>query len=161
VGTGYNLLLTLHLLCVIGGFGFLAYSGLALVAGRYRGAPVGTLEVTLQLNGLAELLVYGAFVFGIAAVGSSKVWKFSQTWVYLAFALYLVDIGILHAVIKKSQREYVSLARKLASIEVAVPGRPAEVGRIEDLERRIAVGWGVFNVVVVVVVFLMVFRPGR
>jgi hypothetical protein len=160
VGTGYQLLLTLHLLCVIGGFGFLAYSGLTLVVGRHRGAALGTLLVTQQVSGLAELLVYGAFLFGIGAVGSDKAWGFGQTWVAVALALYVADIGILHAVIKKSQREYVALARKLAAVESPVPGRPPEVGRIEHLERRISLGWGAFNVLAVVVVFLMVFKPG-
>ncbi len=160
VGTGYELLLTLHLLCVIGGFGFLAYTGLTLVVGRRRGASVGTLEVTLQVSGLAELLVYGAFVFGGAAVGSSKVWGFGQTWVSTALALFVVDIGILHAVIKRSQREYVALARSLVSASSLPAGRPPAVDRIEDLERRIALGWGAFNLVAVVVVLLMVFQPG-
>jgi uncharacterized membrane protein len=160
VGTGYDILLSLHLLCVVGGFGYLAYSGLTLILGRRRGASIGTLEVTLQISTLAELLVYGAFVFGIAAVGSSHVWKFSQTWVSAALALYLVDVAILHAVIRRSQREYVGLARALATTAAPIPGRPPEVDRIEALERRIALGWGGFNVIAVVVVFLMVFQPG-
>jgi hypothetical protein len=160
VGTGYNLLLTLHLICVIGGFGFLAYSGLTLLVGRRRGAAIGTLEVTMQVSVLAELLVYGAFVFGVAAVGSSQAWGFGQTWVSLALALFVVDIGILHAVIRRSQRQYLSLARTLASVAAPSPTRPPEVDRIEGLEKRIALGWGLFNTVAVIVVFLMVFQPG-
>jgi hypothetical protein len=175
VGNGYKLLLTLHLLCVIGGFGYLAYTGFTLLVGRHRGAAVGTLEVTLQVSVLAELLVYGALVFGVAAVGSSQAWGFGQTWVYLALILYLVDIGLLHAIIRPAQREYSTLAHRLAAapsgpatalsaLAAALPelrsGPPPEVGRIESLEKRIALGWGLFNIVVVAVVFLMVFKPG-
>ena len=64
VGNGFQLLLTLHLLCVIGGFGYLGYTGFTLLVGRRRGAAVGTLEVTLQVSVLAELLVYGALMLG-------------------------------------------------------------------------------------------------
>ncbi len=160
MGTGYDILLTLHLICVIGGFGYLAYSGLTLVAGRRRGAAVGTLEITLQVGVLAELLVYGAVIFGIGAVGSSHAWKFSQTWVWLAIILYVVDLGVLHAVIKKGQRQYKSLATALADHTGPTPDRPAAADRIEGLERRVALGWGVFNVVTIAVVALMVWRPG-
>ena len=161
MGTGYDLLVTLHLLCVIGGFGFLAYTGFTLAVGRHRGAAVGTLEVTLQVSALAELLIYGALVFGVAAVGSSHVWGFGQTWVYLALTLYLVDIAILHGVIRSSQREYAALATGLAAAPPASgAGPPPELARIDQLERRIGVGWGVFNIIVVAVVFLMVFKPG-
>jgi uncharacterized membrane protein len=160
VGIGYNLLLTLHLICVIGGFGFLAYSGLTLVVGRHRGAAIGTLEVSLQMSVLAELLVYGAFIFGLAAVGSSDAWKFGQTWVYLALVLYVVDVGILHAVIKPGQREYAAVAHRLTSVDAPGAGRPPEVGRIDQLEKRIGLGWGLFNVIAIAVVFLMVFQPG-
>lgn len=159
MSTGFQLLLTLHLLCVIGGFGYLAYSGVTLVVGRRRGAAIGTLEVTLQVGVLAELLIYGAVVFGIAAVGSSGRWTFQQTWVWSALILYVVAIGILHGLIKRSQREYASLARQLSEVG-PVRQRPPEIDRIESLEQRIAVGWGVFNLLVVAVVCLMVWKPG-
>jgi uncharacterized membrane protein len=160
VGTGFKILLFLHLICVIGGFGYLAYGGVTLMAGRRRGAAVGTLEVTLQVGVLAELLIYGAAVFGIGAVGSSdSTWTFGQTWVWLALALYVVEVGLLHAVIKRSQREYATLAKRLAEAGTQ-QGRPAEVDRIASLERRIGAGWGSFNLLVVVIVALMVWKPG-
>jgi uncharacterized membrane protein len=160
VGTGFKILLMLHLLCVIGGFGYLAYGGVTLMVGRRRGATLGTLEVTLQVGVLAELLVYGADIFGIGAVGSSdSTWTFGQTWVWLALALYVVEVGLLHAVIKKSQREYATLARRLSEAG-PMKERPSEVDRIAALERRIGIGWGSFNVVVLAVVGLMVWKPG-
>ncbi|MHB8506377.1 MAG: hypothetical protein ACYDEN_11785 [Acidimicrobiales bacterium] len=160
MGTGFDILLTLHLFCVVGGFGYLAYSGLTLVVGRRRGAALGTLEVTLQVGGLAELLVYGAFVFGVAAVGSSHRFGFGETWVWASTTLYLVAIGVLHGVIRRSQKEYVAAARQLTETRGPVAGIAPEVRRIERLEQRIAGGWGVFNLVVVAVLVLMVFRPG-
>jgi hypothetical protein len=160
VGTGYDVLLLLHLVCAIGGFGYLAYGGLTLVLGRRRGAAIGTLEVTQQVGALAELLVYGAFVFGVAAVGSSRAWGFTQTWVWLAMVLYLAAIGVLHGVIRRSHREYTHLAKQLAEVRTPVVGQPPEVRQIERLEQRIVLGWGAFNVIVVGVLALMVWRPG-
>jgi hypothetical protein len=160
VSTGFKILLLLHLLCVIGGFGYLGYGGVTMAAGRKRGAQLGTLEVTLQVSLLAELLVYGVVIFGIGAVGSSSGhFKFSQTWVWLAVVLFVVEIGLLHGVIKKSQREYAATAKHLASLGPTAE-RPPEVDRIAALERRMSAGWGAFNIIAVAVVVLMVFKPG-
>lgn len=161
MGTGFDIFLLLHLLCVVGGFGYLAYSGLTLVLGRRRGAGLGTLEVTLQVGALAELLVYGAFVFGVAAVGSSgRHFGFGEAWVWVSMVLYAAAIGVLHGVVRPGQKEYAALARRVAASEGPIATIAPEVRRIERLEQRIAGGWGVFNIVVVAVLVLMVFRPG-
>lgn len=160
MGTGYEVFVTLHLICVVGGFGYLAYSGLTLTLGRRRGAAIGTLEVAQQVSTLAELLVYGAFLFGVAAVGSSHRWHFGQAWVIAAIVLYAAAIGVLHGLVRPSQRQYTSLAKQVASIEGPVVGTPPEVRRIERLEQRIGLGWGMFNVIVVAVIVLMVVKPG-
>ncbi|MDQ6839807.1 MAG: hypothetical protein M3137_16150 [Actinomycetota bacterium] len=162
--TGFRIFVLLHLLCVIGGFGALAYNGLYLTLARRR--PVGAssvLEVNKQVSGLAELLVYGTVLFGVAAVGSSKsVYGFGQAWVLAALALYVVDLGILHGWIRRQQRRYTSITHALAVATSTPPkAQPPEIAELALLEKRIAVGWGVFNVVVLVVLYLMVFTPGR
>ena len=69
----------LHLLCVIGGFGCLAYNGLYLLAQPAARGGGGALEINSCMSALAELLIYAAFVFGLAAVGAShSVWNFSR-----------------------------------------------------------------------------------
>ena len=164
MGTGYQLLVTGHLLCVIGGFGYLAYSGLTLTVGRRRGAAIGTLEVSLQVGTLPEALIYGALLFGIAAVGTGRGLSFSQGWVSASLALYVVAVGVLHGVIRRSQRRYLALAQRIASSVDSAVGRLAAQGdeaALEAIERRLGLGWGAFNLVVVAVVALMVFQPGR
>ncbi|MGI8491711.1 MAG: hypothetical protein ACR2KC_02095 [Acidimicrobiales bacterium] len=153
MGTGYHLLVLAHVLCVIGGVGALAYRGLYLSLAR-RAAPEGTagvVAVTAQVGTLGELLFYAAFIFGLAAVGDShSVWKFSQAWVSAAFAVFFVEIGILHGWIRRNERAYRDAAA------AASPNVSALVG----LERRIGLGWGAFNILIVVLVYLMVFKPG-
>lgn len=160
MGPVYDVLLIAHLLCVVGGFGYLAYGGLALTLGRRRGAALGTLEVTQQVGVLAEVLVYGAFVFGVAALGASGRWQFAQTWVWVSMVAYLAAIGVLHGVIRSGQRDYTALARRVAASSGPIAREDADVVRIEALERRIVAGWGVFNLIVVAVLALMVIRPG-
>jgi hypothetical protein len=156
VSDWFNLLVLLHVLCVIGGFGALAYNALyaSLATRRASGGAGAVLEVNTMVSGLAELLIYAAFLFGIAAVGAShKTIKFSDAWVAAAFAVYLVDIAILHGFIRPQRRAYESAVRVLE----AGSGDPHLV---KQLEKRVSLGWGLFNLLVVGVVYLMVFQPG-
>jgi hypothetical protein len=162
---GYRILVMLHILCVIGGFGAVAYNGLYVSLAR-RGAPGGqgsgaVLQVNALVSGLAELIIYAALLFGIAAVAAShSAVKFSQAWVSAAFAIYLVDIGILHGWIRRNQRSYTAVAAKVEAAAPAQGSRPEEMAQLDRLEKRVALGWGVFNVLVVVAVYFMVFKPG-
>jgi uncharacterized membrane protein len=164
VSTGYQILVMLHLLCVIGGFGAVAYNGLYVSLAQRRPGAAGSgaiLEANTLVSGLAELLIYAALLFGIAAVAAShSVVKFSQTWVAAAFVIYLVDIGILHGWIRRHQRRYAAVSRQ-AEASSSPPGtRPPELTELEGLEKRVAFGWGVFNLLVVAAVYFMVFKPG-
>jgi uncharacterized membrane protein len=152
----------LHLLCVVGGFGAVAYNGLYLSLAHRRTEARGTgaiVEVNTLVSGMAELLIYGALVFGVGAVtASNSTIKFSQGWVSAAFAVYLVDIAILHGWIRRHQRQYNDITRQLEALDPAP--RPAAVDQLQALEKRVALGWGVFNLLVIVAIYLMVFKPG-
>lgn len=160
--TGYHVLVMLHLLCVIGGFGALAYNALymSLAQRRPAGGTGAVIEINALVSGLAELLIYAALLFGIGAVASShSTVKFSQAWVSAAFGVYIVAIGVLHGWIKRHQRLYAGLVAKLES--GADPStQQADVVELQKLEKRVGFGWGVFNVLVIAAVYLMVFKPG-
>lgn len=162
MSTGFKILVLLHILCVIGGFGAVAYNGLYLSLAQRRATGTGAvLEVNTLVSGLAELLIYSALVFGVGAVTAShSTIKFSQAWVSAAFGVYLVDIAILHGWIRRHQRSYTAVVRRLEALEPGASGARADVEALQSLERRVALGWGVFNVLVVGAVYLMVFKPG-
>ncbi|HMC39786.1 MAG TPA: hypothetical protein VKI19_09000 [Acidimicrobiales bacterium] len=166
MGTGFKVLVLLHVLCVIGGFGSLAYNALymSLAQRRARGGTSAVLEVNRMVSGLGEALVYGAVLFGIGAVGAShKAIGFGDAWVSAALAVVVVDIGILHGWIRPNQRRYSVLVDKLeaplAGAET-VESRQPDVGVLQSLEKRVGFGWGVFNALVIGAVYLMVFQPG-
>ena len=161
--TWYHVLLALHLLCIVGGFGFLAFSGVFFASVRRRGdvAAAAAVEANRSLSQLAELLVVAAFVFGIAAVGASHTIKFSQAWVGGVMAAWVVDMGILHGFIHRNQRRYGAVVASVNAQASTAPagGPPAEVAQLERLERAMSAGWGVFNLVVVAAIVLTVFQP--
>lgn len=160
---GFKVLVLLHVLCVIGGFGALAYNALYLSLAQRRpgGGTSAILEVNKLVSGLAELLIYAALLFGIGAVTAShSTIKFSDAWVSAALAVYLVDVGILHGWIKRNQAGYADVVARLETPGAAPDAQQKDVASLKQLEKRVAFGWGVFNLLVVGVVYLMIFQPG-
>jgi uncharacterized membrane protein len=163
----YRVILFLHVACAIGGFGALAWNGLYLVWARRKGgaAEASALDLNGDVSRIAEFLIYAVFILGILVAVTSKthgvmVWKFSQGWLSAAMALYIVDLGVLHGFIRRNQKEYRRLVGQLTG--TAAPAgstRPPQVAQLDQLQQRINLGWGVFNVIVLVILWLMLFGP--
>jgi uncharacterized membrane protein len=168
-GTFYKFLLFLHVACVVAGFGGIAWNSLYLARARRRGGQVeaAILDTNADVSRIAEILIYAVFILGILLVATSKahgvmVWKFSQGWLSAAMALYIVDLGLYHGLIRRSQQEYRQLAGQLTTADTPVGGgRPAQVSQLEQLQQRINLGWAGFNVIVLVILWLMVAKPGQ
>ena len=130
-GGVYQLLLVLHLITVIGGFGGVVLDSLygkPEAAGGGQG-PSGPLSGRHGPSGpgVSEWLIYAVPVTGLLVVlVSEDRWQFSQAWISLSFLLYLAAVGVMH------------VGRRL-------PG---------------PVGGAVLNLLVVAVVVLMVTKPG-
>jgi uncharacterized membrane protein len=162
-GTFYKILLFLHVACVIAGFGAVGWNALhAARARRDAGGSVDPTEANGEIGRVAEFVIYAVFILGILVAATSRsVWKFSQGWLSASMALYIVAIGVLHGVVRRSQKEYRKLAASLASAPPGGGSRPPEVDRLDQLQQRIALGWVLFDVIVLVVLWLMLFTPGR
>lgn len=167
MGTGFHVLVLLHLICVIGGFGGLAFNALymSLAQRRPGGGTSAVLEVNRMVSGLSEALIYGAVLFGIGAVGAShKQISFGDAWVSAALAVAVAIVGVLHGWIRPHQRRYkdvvADLEKPLAEGET-VEDRIGDVATLQSLEKRVGFGWGAFNVLVIGAVYLMVFQPGH
>ena len=168
-GTLYRILLFLHVTCIVGGFGGLAWNWRYVAGARRRLAEgsLGAIEANTRVSQIPEYLVYAALIFGGAVVGASKVhgklyWDFKQGWLSAGTALYVVALGMLHGLIRPSQKKFAAAASALAGTSPSPgAGAPPEVARLESLERRINLGWGSFNLIVLVVLWLMLFTPGH
>jgi hypothetical protein len=168
VSTGYQVLVLLHVLCIIGGFGTLSYNALYLNLARRsvtRAGASAILESNTIVSSLAEILVYAGLLFGIGAVAAShSAVRFSDDWVSGAFGAYLVDVAILHGWIRPHHRHMVEVARRAQDANGDGAGAAEEskalVAELARLERRASAGWAAFNALVVVAVYLMVFKPG-
>jgi uncharacterized membrane protein len=165
----YRLLLLLHILTAVVGFGAVVFNGLYRGRARQRGGEdeLVLLEENGYITRIAEYLIYAVFVFGILVVVTSKTsgsssasyWQFSDSWLSLSMLLYLIEIGLLHGIIHRAEREYRALLVKVNA--GAMADQATEVRHLEQWERRIRIGWAAFDVLFLVILYLMVFTPGH
>ena len=165
---GYNVVLLLHILAAIVGFGTVFLNGMYGAQAKQRPGPGGVAigEANLAVSGVAEYLIYSVPITGIALVlMEDNLWSFSQLWIWLSIVLYVVALGISHGSQIPAAKRMNELAKELAAAGpppagTAPGGPPPQVIEIEALGKRLAAGGGVLNVLLVVMVILMVWKPG-
>jgi uncharacterized membrane protein len=155
----YKLFVVLHLLSVVVGLGGVMLNGVYGSIAAKRKGPEGLAvsEANYSVSMLAEKFIYAIPIFGILAVlTSDEVWAFDQTWIWLSIVLYVVALGIAHAVLIPGHRRINELSAALN----AGRGGPAEASALEATARTMAPAGAVTNVLVVVLIALMVWKPG-
>jgi len=151
----YKLLFLLHMLAVIGGIGTVVLNGVYAAKAKAAGGSGGT-AVTVanyEVSDVAEKLIYTIPIWGILMVlVSDDAIGFGDTWIWLSMLLYVVALGISHAVLIPSHRRYNELA--------ASEGGPSAGAEAQGLEKKMAAGGTALNLIVVVLVALMIWKPG-
>lgn len=152
----YELVLVLHILAVVIGFGGMFIAGFYGNEARNRPGPEGlaVAETTLKVTGqIPTIAVCAAPILGLILVFiSDDTWKFSEAWVSLSFLLYFVLMGLATAV-------QVPTIRKIVALRAGANG--GMTPEMEALGKKAATVGAIVNVLWVVVLFLMVFKPGH
>ena len=139
-GTGYHIVLLLHVLTVIVGFAplWLTPVMIRLTAAGDKAAADG-LEVSILRFSLPGIGLAGILGFGLAGM-SEKVFKMSQTWLSIATVLWVVLLALLFFVARPA-------------IKAFRDGDAAARGRI-------MMATGISHLILVVMLYLMIFKPG-
>jgi uncharacterized membrane protein len=136
---GYKIVLILHIVLIVVGFGGLF---VAPMLGRAEGAATSVataLASYVQRIAVPALAVAG--ILGFAMIGmSDKLFKFSQSWVGIAILLWLVELAVLWFGVAATEK-------KVAAGEA-------------DAAARLPMFTGISHLLLVVIVYLMVFKPG-
>ncbi len=142
--TLYGILLFLHIICAILGFGSLALNGLYGQQAAQRKGPEGVAigQANMAVSKVAEIFVYGVFVFGILLVltAENDLIGFEDLWVWLSILLFVIALGFSHARQIPNARKMNALAAELATHRGATAGtgRPASAGRADGGPRQAA-----------------------
>jgi hypothetical protein len=157
----YKIFLLLHILTVVVGFGGVVLGGFyAREASKRPGHGLAISEANLAVIRIAEKFIYAVPIFGFALIGvSDSAIGFGDVWVSLSILLYVAAVGLLHAVIFKGQKQMNGI---LAEIEAFPPagGRPKQMDDFEAVGRRVAATSLGLDVVLIVLLYLMIFKPG-
>ena len=115
------------------------------------------------MSTVGEYFIYAIPVFGILLVlASDKAWKFSQTWIWLALLLYVVAIGISHAILIPAHKRMNTLLAEMEQVPAPAGWPPPpQAAEIDALGKRQAAAGASLNLFVVVFLILMVWKPGR
>ncbi len=161
----YKLLLLLHIIAAIVGFGGVLLNGIYAAQARQRPGPAGRAitEANYSVSKIAEMFIYAVPVLGLAAMGlSDGAWEFSQTWIWLSLVLYVVGMGISHGVMFPGTRRIIELLREMEAAPAGgVPsgGPPPQVAQLEATGKRLTMGSMVLNLILVAIIALMIWKP--
>ncbi len=165
--TAYKIVLLLHILCAIVGFGTVFLNGLYGREAKRRPGPGGLAitEANLAVSGIAEYFIYAVFILGFALVGlSDKAWTFGQTWIWLSIVLYAVGIGISHGVLFPNAKRMKELSAELVAAgpppEGGLPGPPPQVLEMERRGKTLGAASTALHLLLVVILVLMIWKPG-
>jgi hypothetical protein len=122
-------------------------------------------QAVFAVSKVAEIFIYLVFVFGVLLVLMSEndLISFSDLWISLSILLYLIGIGLSHAILFPSVRKANALADELSRTEGPPPGAqgpPPQVVQLEELGKKIGTTDMVLKLILVAVLFLMIFKPG-
>ncbi len=143
-GTGYNVMLFLHILTALVAFApafvhpLLASQTKALDASN-RAKVAGMIAGNGRRIYAPALILTGLFGFALQGM-SDGVIEFSQTWFWLALVVWIAMNGVLHAML--------------------LPAERAVAGGDESAAKRVDAGGMILTVLLLVMLYLMVFKPG-
>jgi len=164
--TVYGLVLLLHILSAIIGFGGVMLNGLYAQQAQQRPGREGVAinQATFAVSKVAEIFIYLVFVFGVILVLlADEPVSFGDLWVWLSMLLFIVAIGISHGMLYPAVRQINALAEELSTTEGPPPGgggKPPQVTEMEALGKRIGMADVLLKVLLVAILYLMIWKPG-
>lgn len=142
--TAYNILLFLHILTAMVAFApafahpFLGEQSKSMDPANQR-KLIGFLTANGRRIYAPALIVTGLLGFGVAGL-SDKAYSMSQGWLVAAFIVWIVMNGLLHGVIISNERKWAS--------------------GDDSAEQKVMIGGVGITVLLLVMLYLMTFKPG-
>lgn len=142
--TGYKILLFLHILTIIVAFApAVAHALLLARLSSLDGTAASRVAAVMADTGrkiYAPALIATGLLGILLIVTSDDAWGFGDTWVSISFVLWFAMNGVLHALILPGQK-------KMAT------GDPRA-------EKRVNLGNALLNAMLVLIVIMMIWKPG-
>jgi hypothetical protein len=159
----YKIVLVLHILCAIIGFGAVFLNGIyGAQAAQAKGTDgLAITRANFLVSGIAEYFNYAGFLLGgvLGFIGDS-VFEFGQSGVWRSMVLYLIAIAIAHVILTPAVKRISALQEEIVSGPPPAGGPPPQVAEIERVGKRLAVAGPLLDLMMIVILVLMTFKPG-
>lgn len=156
----YKLFFLFHILCVVIGFGS-TFVWAALGARTRHLDPATSLTVNRDILRLSQRLsspfIYAAGAFGIGLVIlSDKGIKFSDTWISIGLALFVIGALVAAFVLVPTQKRMIELQEELVNADSPAGIRPTQVDEISAATRKTAGVGGFLHLIFLLIMIDMV-----
>ena len=163
--TAYDIVLVLHILCAIIGFGAVMLNGIygQQVKARQGREGLAIFQANKLVSSIGEYFIYAVFLFGIVLVLlSDDAWDFGQTWVWLSIVIYLIAISVSRGLLFPRVNRMEALMTELASgpAPAGTGGPPPQVAQLEVLGKQLGIISSILHLALVLIIILMVTKPG-
>ena len=145
-----KIMFALHLLFAIFAIGPLVHAVTTAARGVRNGDAAATAysaRIARIYAGASVLVVVFGFGLMASKENGHEVAKISETWIWLSAVLWLLAVGLVQAVVVPTLNKATALINKQESAA--------------SLTGRVAAAGGVVGIVFAVIVFLMVYQPGK
>ena len=163
----YKLVLILHLVSAIIGFGGVAILGFVGAASQRRKGLEGqaVFDTAQDLSGPVEYFIYAVPVFGIillflSTTNGNHVYWWDQAWVSISLLIYIVALGFVHGLLRPNLKRMGALMAEVNAGPHTSGGPPPQVAELEARGKRAGLYGAIANLMWVVIVILMVWKPG-
>lgn len=164
----YKLVLVLHILAAIIGFGAVMLNALyaAQARGRRGAEGLAISQANFLVSSVAQYFIYAVFVLGILLVLlSDDAWGFDQFWIWGSMGLYVIGLSLSHGVLQPNVRRLIALQEQMVHggsppAGAAGGGLPPQLAEMEQRGKRVGMTAAALDVVLVLILFLMVWKPG-
>jgi hypothetical protein len=171
--SAYKILLVLHILTAIVGFGAVFLNGIYGAQAKARQGPEGLAitQANMLVSRIGEYFIYAVFIFGLLLVLFSPFdrYTFGDLFVWLSIVLYGLGIVVSHGVLQPNVRRMEALATELVAMGpppaqpppagTASPSPPPQVMEIERRAQIVRAADVVLKILLIVILFLMVWKP--
>ena len=159
----YKIVLVLHILCAIVGFGAVFLNSIYGQQAKARRGREGLAisQANLLVSEVGTYFIYAVFVFGILLVLiGDNVFDFGQTWIWLSMLLFLASLVVSHGMLLPTVRRMQALMEEMIATGPSQTGPPPQAAEMEQLGKRIGIIGPALDLTMIVILVLMVFKPG-
>jgi len=156
----YRVVLVLHILCAIVGFGsvFLATFYYQQARARRGSEGVAIIEAYRLVGTIATYFMAAVLLLGVALVlMSDDAWSFGNTWIVLALIIFVAALGVGGAIVDPLEKRALDLQREI--VAAGEGSATTQVAELAKLDKRMTIFGTALNAAVVVILVLMVFKP--